>query len=330
MHNSVRMTIFFSVPFLYFFCKVGLFSCFLASFTWTTNEVDHPWFLSSHSEFLGIPRSNFAISPSTRRLQHVNSVMHRAHSKCYSKYRSFKVLQINILSVIILQTYYEVYPGPYYLRIFHHRSTRHSYLSTSFLLYLSERPFVWLVSRRLLLLKCLPTLWCGWILTYWVSLVLQGVFQTPWIFSCGSFSDVSDLEKFKGSALGGSFGVFCPSELLAFHRPNSSEVSALVVGLFIVSACLEEFFGSVLVPCSLFIAGILRSFCMDCLATASDVPGSIVPAFYWHRLLVKKVSQDFLPFSPTDYFNSRLSSFSVMRIDQYNINRIKVSIVLRV
>ena len=72
----------------------------------------------------------------------------------------------------------------------------------------------------------------------------KGVFQTPWIFSCAGFSAVSNFDSLKGSALGGSFDVFCPSELLVFYRPNSSEVSALVAGFFSLSTCPVVLSGS--------------------------------------------------------------------------------------
>ena len=76
----------------------------------------------------------------------------------------------------------------------------------------------------------LPAFWNGGILTYSVSLVLQGLFQTP----------VYDLDNTKGSFLGISFDLFCLSELLAFHPPISLGVSVLVAGIFVVSACLAQ------------------------------------------------------------------------------------------
>ena len=49
---------------------------------------------------------------------------------------------------------------------------------------------------------------------------------------------------------------------------------------------------------SLFIAEIIQSSQMDCLATVRDVPGSLVLAFWCYRLVTKKVSWYFLPFYP--------------------------------
>ena len=128
-------------------------------------------------------------------LQRVNSVLRLAHNKYYSKYIVIKVLQIKNLSVVVLLTYSKVYPGPHASRIFNHRSTRQSELSTLFVLRLSACPFSGLVVRRLLLLYCLPDFWSDLLLTYLVSLVLQGVLQTPWIFTCSGFSAVSDMDS---------------------------------------------------------------------------------------------------------------------------------------
>lgn len=69
-----------------------------------------------------------------------------------------------------------------------------------------------------------------------------------------------------------------------------------------------QFFGLLLVPYSLFIAGILQSYWMYCITTAIDAPGIIVLALCCYRLLTKKVSWDFLPCHLTAYFNGRLFS----------------------
>ena len=123
-----------------------------------------------------------------------------------------------------------------------------------------------------------PAFWCSWILPNWVSLVLQGVFQTPWMFSCARFSAVSDLDNFEVSALEGSFGVFFSSELITFHRPISSGDSALVVGILPLSAHLAIFSGSCMSLCSLF-SGILQCSWTDFFATARDVTERLVLAF---------------------------------------------------
>ena len=98
------------------------------------------------------------------------------------------------------------------------------------------------------------------------------------------------MENIKGSAIGGSFEVFGPSELLAFHRSNFLVVSALATEPFVVSARLEEFFRDLLVSCYLFIEGIIKSSWMEFLATARNVPGSLVLAFWYYCLMMKKVS----------------------------------------
>ena len=67
-----------------------------------------------------------------------------------------------------------------------------------------------------------------------VLFIFKSFIPTPWIFACAGFSAVSDLENIDGSALEGLFRVFCTSNLLAFHRLNSSGVSALVAGFFVI------------------------------------------------------------------------------------------------
>ena len=194
--------------------------------------------------------------------------------------------------------------GPYDSRIFTHQSTRQSDLSTIFVLRLSALPFTGLAAMRLLLLYYLPALWRGWLLHYLVSLALQDIFQAPWIFACFVFSAVSYLDNLEESALGGSLEVFCLSELLAFHRPITSGISALVTGIFFVSCCLSGFCRDILFPCYLFIAGILQSYPMDFLVTERNVSGILVPDFCYHCFVMKNISRDFLPCSWTAYFTS--------------------------
>ena len=56
----------------------------------------------------------------------------------------------------------------------------------------------------------------------------------------------------------GSFGVFCSRELLSFHHPNSSEVSALFASIFVVFWSSGDFLSVYCLSlCSLFIADIL-------------------------------------------------------------------------
>ena len=68
MQNSVQMTVLFQISFLHIlFCKVVLFSCFLAYFARTTEQDRAPMVSCSRGEFLGVAHSKFAISPSTQR-----------------------------------------------------------------------------------------------------------------------------------------------------------------------------------------------------------------------------------------------------------------------
>ena len=63
MQNSIQMTVLLPTPLL----QRGVAFVFPCSIARTTDEVEHPWCLSSHGEFLGILRSNFAIFKSTWR-----------------------------------------------------------------------------------------------------------------------------------------------------------------------------------------------------------------------------------------------------------------------
>ena len=148
-----------------------------------------------------------------------------------------------------------------------------------------------------------PPLCCTWCLlwlylTYWVSLVLQGVSKTPWIFARAIFSDVSNLYSLERSALGISFDALYLSDLLVFHWPNYLEVSALVSSFLSLSSRLAILSGSCLSLCSLLF-GILQSYHIYCLATASNIPGSLVLDLCWYCLMKKKVFWVFLPCFPT-------------------------------
>ena len=63
MHKFVRMTVLFPTPLL----QRGIIVVFPLSLAITTDEVQHPWCLSSHGYFLGVLRYNFSIFQSTRR-----------------------------------------------------------------------------------------------------------------------------------------------------------------------------------------------------------------------------------------------------------------------
>ena len=51
-----------------------------------------------------------------------------------------------------------------------------------------------------------------------------------------------------------------------------------------------------IVPQFSLILGVFQSSWKDCFATAIDVPGSLVPAFYCSRLVTKKVLSGCLPY----------------------------------
>ena len=67
IHNSVHITILIPTPFLKN-CGSGV-SCFLYSLVSKKDGLDHPWFLSSHGDCLGVISSNFLVLWSTRRSQ---------------------------------------------------------------------------------------------------------------------------------------------------------------------------------------------------------------------------------------------------------------------
>ena len=177
--------------------------------------------------------------------------------------------------------------------------------STLFILRLSARPFSGLVVRRLLIL------WLYLICTsrlaseLWWCLFLQGVFQHfGYLLSLDS-QPLSNMDSLKGSDIGGSIDLFYSSEILVFCRPN-------LWGLIVVRSS-GGFFGIFLYLFFLFSSGNLQIYRKYCLATASDVPGSLVPAFCYVRLVTKKLSGDFSLALRRAYSYGHISSFSVRK-----------------
>ena len=76
------------------FFEKGDNSLFPLSIVKTTNEVYHPWFLSSHCDFLYILSSNFWFFDIRNAFQRVTSVVRLLRSDSYSRCRGFKVLYI--------------------------------------------------------------------------------------------------------------------------------------------------------------------------------------------------------------------------------------------
>ena len=69
------MTVFFPTALLQR-GAILVFSCYLAR---TEDEVEHPWYISSHGEFLGVLSSNFSILDLCNALQRMNIVVRLAH-----------------------------------------------------------------------------------------------------------------------------------------------------------------------------------------------------------------------------------------------------------
>ena len=130
---------------------------FLASFARKTDEIDHPWCPFLIVIYQALHALIFQSLRLHSTLQCVNSVVRLARNKGYSKYRGFKVLQINILSVVNLPTYSEVYLGPYDSCVINNSSKRQSDLYTLSILHLSVQPFSGLVERRIILLYFYPS-----------------------------------------------------------------------------------------------------------------------------------------------------------------------------
>ena len=78
---------------------------------------------------------------------------------------------------------------------------------------------------------------------------------------------------------------------------------------------VRRFWQALLITSSLFISVILKISWKDCLVTARNVPGILVPGFYYFSLVTKKVSWDFFLALLQDYSTSCTSSFSARRID---------------
>ena len=147
-----------------------------------------------------------------------------------------------MLSVVVLRTYSQIYPGPCALHIFNHQLTRQSDLSTLFFLRLSERPFSGLVARRILLLYVVPDVYHRWLLPIGF-LYFYYVYSKHLVYLLALASQPCPIWAVSRDPLWGSFNVFCPIELLEFRRLDSSEVSALVAS-FLFSAHLVFFPGS--------------------------------------------------------------------------------------
>ena len=82
MHKSIRMNISPLIPFL----SRGIILMFTCSFARTKNEVEHPWGLYYHGEFLCVLRSNFLFYELRGALQHINSVVQLACKNFYRRY----------------------------------------------------------------------------------------------------------------------------------------------------------------------------------------------------------------------------------------------------
>ena len=87
---------------------------------------------------------------------------------------------------------------------------------------------------------------------FWWCLVLPGVFQHLGYLLALASQTFSNMDSLKGSNLGGSVDLFCPSVLLMFHPPNYSEIYCCCPLVWWL--CRD-----ILVPSSLFISGNLQN-----------------------------------------------------------------------
>ena len=81
-------------------------------------------------------------------------------------------------------------------------------------------------------------------------------------------------------------------------RPIFLAVSALVVGFMFLSNLVSWRSCGILVPWFLVQKG-LQNYLRDCFETASDVPGSLLPSFWFLCCVKKEVLTISLTFSPT-------------------------------
>ena len=135
--------------------------------------------------------------------------------------------------------------------------------------------------------------------------------QTPWIFACTGFSAMSNLDGFE-EFLEGSFCVV-PCELLVTPTEFLWVFCPCRRVLVYCPIVWRGYGGLLLFPMYLFISGILRCSRKYCLATASDVPRSLVPAFCYYCLVMKKISRDFFLALRQDYSGGHIYSFSVRK-----------------
>ena len=102
MHKYIRMSILLPINFL----KRGIifkFPCYIAM---TADEVDHPWCLYSHGEFLGVLRSDFSILWSTRR------------SPIREQRGAITALYLVTLYIEVLRVVYSLYDCYYFINLF--------------------------------------------------------------------------------------------------------------------------------------------------------------------------------------------------------------------
>ena len=105
----------------------------------------------------------------------------------------------------------------------------------------------------------------------WCCLVLQDVFQHLGYLLALAYKPLSNLDSLEGSNMRGSFD--------SFLGVRCSSFTTLIPWRYRCCLLVWRFWWALLVPSSLFILVNFRIYRKECLATASNVPGSLVPAF---------------------------------------------------
>ena len=101
MHKSVQMIVLFPTTII----QRGIIFVLLCSLTNITEEVEHPWSLYYHGDFLGILRYKFAIFQSTQRSQNLEQ-------RGTITTLSLVTIDIDILGVVEKYTYMLLFYEP--------------------------------------------------------------------------------------------------------------------------------------------------------------------------------------------------------------------------
>ena len=176
--------------------------------------------------------------------------------------------------------------------------------------------------------------WHNWISAHMIY--SYKVYLTPWIFAFTGFSDMSNMDIYSRDPLRfwGSFSLWMSptfseespkwsANFLNYFRASWRLCSVrsirgsplLLKGLrmYYRSADSASFWGLLVVPMFYLVLGGSTKFSEGLFWSGECVPGSLLPAFSYRRLLTEKVSMGHFPFFRQAFECSRIYSFSARR-----------------